>query len=135
MKTYKTFLNTVFLPLKHLFISYMRISWHNRMVKVGRDIWRALCSSRLAQSRTISRCILNITSDGDFTTSPGNLCQCSVACLYSVHIHTHILLFYRYFISIDIYLTYVFMRKYMFYLCVCLQHALYMFSCPLIKNK
>lgn len=132
MKAHKTFLNTVFLQLKH-FLSYKRISQSHWMAEVGRDTWRTLCSSRVAQSRTISRWILNITSDGDFTTSPGNPCQCSITSLYSVHMCT--LLFYGYFISIDTYLTYALMIKYIFYLSVCLQHTLYIFSCPLIKNK
>lgn len=107
----------------------MRISQHHRMAEVRRNTWEALCSSRVAQSITISRWILNITSNGDFTTSPGNLCRCSVTFLYSVQVCA--LLFYSYFRYIDIYLTCALMIKYMLYLSVCLQHTLYISFCAL----
>lgn len=45
-------------------------------------IWPDLpCSSKATHSqlpRTISKQFLNISSDGDFSTSPGNPCQCSI---------------------------------------------------------
>ena len=58
----------------------------HRMVEVegtsGGHLVQHPCSSRVTYSRlprTISRQLLNISMNGDSTTSLGNLCQCSVA--------------------------------------------------------
>ena len=51
-------------------------SQNHKMAEVGRDLWRSLCPSQLP--RTASRWPLNISEDGDSTTSLGNLCQCLI---------------------------------------------------------
>jgi len=60
------------------------ISQNDKIVDVGRDLWRSSCQTPLPKQghsqllRTMSTRLLNISKDKDSTTPLGNLCQCLV---------------------------------------------------------
>lgn len=84
--------------------------------------------------RTISREFLSISCNGDSTASLSNLSQCSVTHQYTfIHMCTY--LFYRYFTSIDTYLLYVFRRKYMLCVSMCLHVQYLLFFLPSHWNQ
>ena len=61
------------------------------MVEVGRDLWRSSspspCSSRVTFPRIVCRWLLNISKEGDATTSVGNVFQSSVTLSVKKFLH------------------------------------------------
>lgn len=69
--------------LERLYFGQYRMLENHRIVGVGRDLWRSSSPTfhKAVPLRKlhglVSRRVLNISWEGDFTTSLGSLCQCS----------------------------------------------------------